>query len=143
MKTPNTKLREGIYTKLNGTITLDSAFVPVFDLMALPEQEMPYVVVSSSTVVPDDINKDKIEYTATVQIDISTDASQGGVGTASSDDIANQVTQLLDTINYDLGVDFDLIEVGIDGIQTVPIDVFTTQNVARNIVNLRYRILEK
>lgn len=137
MKTPNTILRKRIFEKLQG-ISLFGRDVPVFDLLASPEALKPYIIIASSNVIPDDINKSTVSYQCVVSIDINTES----YGAADVDMITNEATQALDTINYDLGASFQLIRVGIDSINTLPTDLFETSQVARNVLIMRYTINE-
>lgn len=144
MRNSGKALRTAYFTKLNGQVTVRGVAVPVYadDRMV---SNPPYIFLGPQTAT-DISGKDGWSDARSITIDIVTSSAEGIGGPAESEDIADQICQLIataDTANWpDPGADFKITTLEkvneIDRTEGGP-----TETVYRKILTFRHQIHER
>ena len=85
-------IRTAYDSALSGNLSLNGQVLPVFDAMALPEVQPPYVILSSQTAVQRPVKGCKI-YRATMLIDIVTKS----MNRSDAETVESQIEPLIET----------------------------------------------
>ena len=95
MKNPSYQLRTALYTLLNGTISINSATVPAYDVVPRTV-DFPYIRIGETYVIE---NSDKTHDGTTVAVDIYAVTGYEGDygGQKDSDDISNGILLLVNS----------------------------------------------
>lgn len=143
MKNSGKALRTAYFEKLNGAILVRGEAVPVVsdDRMITAS---PYIFLGPQSAT-DIGGKDSWSDARTITVDICTSSSEGIGGPAESEDIANQICQLIAPTAVadwpDVGPDFQLATIEkvneIDRVEKAP-----TETIYRKILMFRHQVHE-
>lgn len=144
MKNSGTALRKAYYQKLHGAIMVRGEAVPVVaDDRMLTRK--PYIFLGPQSAT-DISTKQSWADDRSITIDICTGSSEGIGGPSESEDIANQVCELIAPSDYanwpDVGPDFQITTLQkVNEIDRVEKD--DTETIYRKIITFRHQVHER
>jgi hypothetical protein len=141
MKDPGFEIRKAYFEALNGNVILNGKSVPVYD-GTQTDAMFPYIILGTQTN-PEGVGA-KVCYNtdSTIELDIVTGYLGDSGGKKDSDDIANQVKQLIyPDIELDNG--FQALDVSVDNDITLGPEMSGSHKIFRRLIRFRHNIFQE
>jgi hypothetical protein len=132
-------LANAYYTTLNGALTLNATVLPVYDGMAPSTELGSYVLLSVDRNAQQTGNKNSYQWTAQMLVDVV--IKNGDYGFIDSDEVAEQVCELINTFNHLPVSNFQVVNTSVSSLNNLQ-GLNPTEPIFRTLIRFQHNIFQ-